>query len=251
MKILTIATQKGGTGKTTTAQALAQGLDRKGFSTLVIDLDGQQAGLSSIMGAAASDLNSYEVLRGKCPIEAAIQRTDQGHIIPRGLNAEALANDLKAGREFRLKKALEGLKGYDFVIIDTPPGSGVLVDNALTCSDGVIIPTQADAMGPLSLEQFITTVRDIQEYTNPNLRILGVLITRYNQRTTLSKIIIETLEARAKNLGTVVYKSRIRECIAIQEDQATQSNLFDRAGKYNSVKDYGAFIDEVLKQLKE
>lgn len=137
------------------------------------------------------------------------------------------------------------------MVIDTPPASGVLVDNALTCSDGVIIPTQPDAMGPLSLEQFVTTIRDIQEYTNPNLTILGVLITRYNARTTLSKIMIETLEARAENLGTIVYKTRIRECVAIQEDQATQSNLFDRPSKWNSVKDYGGFLNEVLKQLKE
>ena len=251
MHIITIATQKGGTGKTTTAQALAQGLRLKGKKTLLIDLDGQQAGLTLISGAKPSELNSYQVLRGKCTIQDAIQQTKAGDLVPSGYNGETLEGELKAGREFRLKKAMEGLKGYDYVIIDTPPASGVLVDNALTVSDGVIIPAQADVMGPLSLEHFVKTISEIREYTNPDLRILGILITRYNMRTSLSKVMIETLEARAESLGTVVYGTKIRECVAIQEDQATQSNLFDRPGKYNSVKDYGAFVNEVLKQFGE
>jgi len=249
MHIITIATQKGGTGKTTTAQALAQGLRIRGKKTLLIDMDGQQAGLTLISGAKPSEANIYQVLRGKCALKDAIQQTKAGDLIPSGYDAESLESDLKAGREFRLKKAMEGLKGYDFVIIDTPPTSGVLVDNALTVSEGVIIPTMADVMGPLSLEHFVKTVSEIQDYVNPDLRILGILITRYNMRTTLSKVMLETLEARAETLGTIVYKTKIRECVAIQEDQATQSNLFDRPAKYNSVKDYGAFVDEVLHQL--
>lgn len=112
MYVISIATQKGGTGKTTTAQALAQGLNKKGRRTLLIDLDSQQAGLSAIMGARYSELNSYNVLRGKCKLAEAIQETPQGDIVPRGTNPEALGSELKAGREFRLKKALEGLKDY-------------------------------------------------------------------------------------------------------------------------------------------
>lgn len=251
MRIITIATQKGGTGKTTTAQALAQGLRIRGKKTLLIDMDGQQAGLTLICGGHPSEANIYQVLRGKCAIEDAIQKTNAGDLIPSGYDAETLEADLKAGRELRLKKAMSGLEGYDFVIIDTPPASGVLVDNALTVSDGVIIPAQADVMGPLSLEHFVKTVSEIREYTNPDLRILGILITRYNMRTTLSKVMLETLEARAETLGTIVYKTKIRECVAIQEDQATQSNIFDRPSKYNSVKDYGAFVSEVLEQFGE
>jgi chromosome partitioning protein len=251
MKTITISTQKGGAGKTTTAQALAQGLAKKGYKTLLIDLDGQQAGLTSIMGANISGLTTYEVLKGECPIMDAIQHTPQGDIIPRSPKLERLETELRARREDRLAIAMENLKGYDYVVIDTPPASGVLVDNALTVSDGVIIPAQADVMSLYALEQFIKAVNDIVKYTNPDLKILGILITRYNSRGALTKQIIETLEVRADNLGTTVYRTKIRECIAIKEDQASQVNLFDRSGKYNSVKDYNAFTNEVLKQLGE
>ena len=83
------------------------------------------------------------------------------------------------------------------------------------------------------------------------LRILGILITRYNSRGTITRQIVETLEARALNLGTRVYSSKIRECIAIKEDQATQSNLYARGTKYNSVLDYSALVDEIMEQFKE
>ena len=251
MKIIAVSTQKGGAGKTTTAQALAQGLNRKGLRALLIDLDGQQAGLTSIMGASVSGNTAYEVLKGDCRINDAIQSTPQGDIIARSPKMEQLDSELKAGRELRLRIALENLKGYDYVIIDTPPASGVLVDNALTVADGVVIPAQADVMSLYALEQSVKAVNDIKRYTNPNLRILGILITRYNGRGTISREIVKTLEARAENMGTMVYKTKIRECIAIKEDQAAQTDLFDRSSKYNSVKDYGTFVNEVIKQLKE
>jgi chromosome partitioning protein len=251
MNIISVSTQKGGVGKTTTAQALAQGLARKGYRVLMVDLDGQQAGLTSVMGASISGRTAYDVLKGECPIMDAIQHTPQGDIIARSPKLEGLETEIRARKEDRLRIAMEGLEGYDWVIIDTPPASGVLVDNALTAADGVIIPTMADVMGLYSLEQFVKTVSDIRQYTNPSLRILGILITRYNSRGTITRQIVETLEARAENLGTRVYKSRIRECIAIREDQASQSNLYSRGSKYNSVADYSAFVDEVLEQIME
>ena len=251
MKVISVSTQKGGVGKTTTAQALGQGLAKRGHTVLMIDLDGQQAGLTSIMGASISGRTSYDVLKGECPISEAIQHTEQGDIVARSPKLEQIDTEIRARKEDRLRIALETLKDYDWVIIDTPPASGVLVDNALTAADGVIIPTVADVMGLYALEQFVKTISDIRKYTNPDLKILGILITRYNSRTTLTKQIVETLEARAENLGTVVYEAKIRECIAIKEDQASQTNLFDRSTKYNSVQDYSELIDELLNQFTE
>ncbi|MBR4685809.1 MAG: ParA family protein [Candidatus Methanomethylophilaceae archaeon] len=251
MRTISVSTQKGGVGKTTTAQALAQGLARKGYRTLLIDLDGQQAGLTSVMGASIAGNTAYEVLKGECTIKDAIQHTEQGDIVPRSPNLDRLENEIRARKEDRLAIALENLEGYDWVIIDTPPASGVLVDNALTAADGVIIPTLADVMGLYSLEQFVKTIEDIRRYTNPKLAILGILVTRYSSRGNLTKQIIETLEARAENLGTSVYDAKIRECIAIKEDQASQTNLYARGTKYNSVQDYGALIDEIIEQFEE
>lgn len=204
-----------------------------------------------MMGASISGLTSYEVLKGECTITEAIQHTDHGDIIARSPKLDRLDMELTRRKEDRLSIAMENLTGYDFVVIDGPPSSGVLVDNALTAADGVIIPTLPDVMGLYALEQFVKTIKDIRKYTNPGLRILGILITRYNARANLTKQIIETLEARAENLGTRVYKARIRECIAIREDQASQSNLYSRGSKYNSVADYSAFVDEVLEQIME
>ena len=251
MRTISVSTQKGGVGKTTTAQAIAQGLAKRGYRVLMVDLDGQQAGLTSVMGASISGRTAYDVLRGGCPIMDAIQHTPQGDIVARSPKLEGLESEIRARKEDRLRIALEGLEGYDWVIIDTPPASGVLVDNALTAADGVVIPTMADVMGLYSLEQFIKTVSDIRKYTNPELRILGILITRYNSRGTITRQIVETLEARAENLGTKVYGAKIRECIAIKEDQATQSNLYTRGTKYNSVQDYSALVDEIMEQFKE
>jgi len=250
MKIITIASEKGGSGKTTSALALGQGLNHKKRKTLLIDLDGQQAGLTLLMGAKPTSNNAYDVLRGKCTISDAITHTDLGDIVPHGLNMESLETEIKTGREIRLKKALSDLQGYEYVIIDTPPAMGVLVDNALTTSDGVIIPARADGMGLASVYSTIKQVRQVQEYTNPRLEILGILITDYNGRTVVSRETVEELEDLAGRQGTVVYQSKIRQCSAIQEDQKTRANLFKRSKKCNAVKDYSDLMDEIISQLK-
>jgi len=247
--IITISTQKGGTGKTTTAQGLAFGLRSKGYRVLLIDLDEQQAGLSSIMGCKPSHTTAYEMLKGECSAADAIQHTDLGDIIPRSSRLGNIEADLRgAGRELRLKRALDGLKGYDFIIIDTPPASGVLIDNALTVSDYVIIPTQADVMAFYALEQGLKTINTVKDYTNPNLKILGILITRYNARTSLSQQVIKGLEARAESIGTSLFETHMRESVAIREDQAEGKNTMDRRNG-NAVADLKNLTSEFLKKV--
>ena len=248
MIVLTIALQKGGTAKTTTAQALGEGLMREGYKVLFVDLD-TQGNLSTILKSKQSTKSSYEVMRGLIPINEAIQHTPNGDIIASSTKLSSLELELTGpGRTYRLQEELEALEDYDFVIIDTPPASGVIVDNSLTASNGVIIPVQPDIFSYQGLNILETTIHQTQRYNNPNLRILGILITRWNARAILNQEIVKTFEAEAVKTDTIVYKTRIRECITIKEAQASKTSIYDYP-RTNASKDYKAFVKEVINQL--
>ena len=165
LKSYAIINQKGGVGKSTTAEALGAGLTLKGYKVLFIDLDAQ-GNLTYTLGANSKGYNSLDVLTQEATAEAAIQHTDRGDIIP---STPALAGADTAitstGKEYRLKEALEPLKkSYDFIVIDTPPALGILTINALTACTGAVIPAQADIyslQGISQLNQTIETVRGI------------------------------------------------------------------------------------------
>ncbi|MDD3365341.1 MAG: AAA family ATPase, partial [Syntrophomonas sp.] len=187
-RIITIATQKGGTGKTTTTHALGVGLIERGYKVLFIDLD-PQGNLSYILQTEELKSTIYEVLTGKTKARDAIQHQQCGDIIPSS-PALARANlELKnTGKEYRLKETLQPIKDdYDYIIIDTPPSLGLLTINALTASDSVIIPSQADIFSLQGIGQLYSTIETIKKYTNPDLSIEGILLTRHNSRSILSR----------------------------------------------------------------
>lgn len=250
MKVFTIAIQRGGAGKTTTTLNLGASLKAMGKRVLFIDLDAQRS-LSLSMGIRNGDNSSFELLNNECDIEEAIQESPYGDIIPASYSL--IASDkviTETGKEYRLKEALERVSSnYDYVVIDTPPGLGILTINALTCADYVIIPAQAELYsleGLALLNQSITTVK---KYTNPNLKLGGILITRYNARTNFSKEVFSKMEEYASMIGTFVYKQPIRECIAIKEAQACLNSIFDYAPKSNASEDYRAFTEELLSYI--
>lgn len=248
MIVLTIALQKGGTAKTTTAHALGEGLAREGYNVLFIDLD-TQGNLSTILKAKQSTKSSYEVIKGQIPIGEAIQQTPNGDIIASSTKLSLLEGELTGpGRTYRLQEELEALTGYDFVVIDTPPAPGVIVDNSLTASNGVIIPVQPDIFSYQGLKILETTIHQTQRYNNPNLRILGVLVTRWNGRAILNQEIVKKFEDEATKTGTIVYKTRIRECVTIKEAQASKTSIYDYP-RTNASKDYKAFVKEVIDQV--
>ena len=182
MKIITVAIQKGGTGKTTTAAALAQAAAYKGRKVLAIDLD-PQGNLSFALGAqtAAETGTAYNLLMG-LPAAQLIQTTAQGlDIIPTDRDLAAITSGTGSAR--RLRQALEPIKdNYDLIIIDTPPTAGELQYNALMAADGLIIPLEADAFNLQSLYQMTDTARQIQQ-SNTGLQILGVVFTQYDGRS--------------------------------------------------------------------
>lgn len=246
-KVFTITNQKGGTGKTTTALALAAGLSLKGYSVLSIDLDAQ-SNMTYTMRARTDGATVLGILTGEVKAVDVIQKTKTGDIIPASKSlagADAFITD--TGKEYRLKESLEPIRGeYDFIIIDTPPALGILTINALTVCDSVVIPAQADIYSLHGIEQLAKTMNPVKKYTNHNLSIEGILLTRHNPRSVLSREVAELAEQIAKKLGTKLFQATIREAVAVKEAQISQRSLYSYAPTAKVTEDYNRFIAEVL-----
>jgi chromosome partitioning protein len=248
-QIITIANQKGGVAKSTTANAMTTGLSFKGYKTLAVDSD-PQSNLTYAMGADENKAGVYELLKGDIDPLEAVQRPKQGDIISGSLMLAGADMEFSdTGREYLLSEALEPLKAiYDYIVIDSPPTLGILTINALTAAHDLIIPMGADAFSLQGLAQLNATINKVKKHCNPSLNIAGILITRYSGRAILSQELRETIETKAaRAVGTNVFESVIREGIAIKEMQTQQTSLFTVAPKSNVATDYLNFIDEYLK----
>lgn len=247
MRIISVANQKGGTAKTSTAHALATGAAYKGKRSLAIDFD-PQGNLSFIMGADASRAGAYELMKQQAKAAQIVQYTSQGDIIPASLNLAAADIEFsgKPGRDFFLQAALEPLQdAYDVLVIDTPPTLGTLLVNALTASDEVIIPMNADILSLQGLYQLAETIDQVKSFCNKGLKVTGILLTRYSGRTVLARDIKETIEAKCAELGIPVLNTVIRDGVAVREAQTTQESLFAYAPNSNPAKDYLQLFDEI------
>mgnify|MGYP004506633187 FL=1 len=246
MKTVSVINQKGGVGKSTTAEMLISALSLKGFKVLAIDLDAQ-GNLSYSLAADLTSPTILEVLTEEILAKDAIKKARADVISSNKALAGADAFIADTGKEYRLKEALEKIaKNYDFCIIDTPPALGILTINALTASDSVIIPAQADIYSLQGIENLEETIKAVKKYCNPDLKIEGILLTRYNPRTILSREVSEMAEKLAKKLETKLFKAKIRDAVAVKEAQISQESLFEYAPKSNVTKDYEGFIDEFL-----
>ena len=246
-KIVSIINQKGGVGKSTTASALAAGLSLRGYKTLAVDLDAQ-GNLTYTFGADNTGATVLEVLTGDATAAEAIKHTQSCDVLPANKAlAGADAYIKETGKEYRLKEALENVADqYDYIIIDTPPALGILTVNALTACQSVIIPSQADIYSIQGIEQLSETMKPVKKYCNPGLEIEGILLTRYSARSVLSREVADMLEELAAKLGTKLFKTKIREAIAVKEAQISQQSLFEYSPKAKPTEDYNALIDELI-----
>lgn len=232
MRIITIANQRGGAGKTTTAAALAQAAAHRGKHCLAVDLD-PQGSLSFFLAADTARAGAFEMLEGQ---PAEIQHTAGGlDVIPASWNLQTISSYKGSAR--RLKTALDPIAAqYDLIVIDTPPTAGELQYNALMASSDLIIPLQADIIGLQGLYQIADTARQIQQ-SNPALTITGYILTRHGGRSTLARQMAETIKDRAQEMG-IPFLMAIREAVAIREAQTLQRSLYEYAPGSKPAADY-------------
>lgn len=241
---IAITSRKGGTGKTTTAQTIADGIRRAGFSVLLIDLDSQY-NLTKAMGADPGGLNSTDMFDISTPPARLIQRTKCGDIIAG--SGDLAAGDIMLTDNSQLKTALKPfIKQYDYIIIDTPASYGRLTMNALTAATQTIITLEPATFSADGLAELAKIIKQIRR-NNKKLTIRGIIVTRCDARSNEVKQTIEEIRAAAADIGTEVLGT-IRATSKVSSAQRHQQNLFDYAPRSTAAEDYKQVINVLLKQ---
>lgn len=249
-KIIAIANQKGGVGKTTTTLSLAAAFAEVGHKVLVMDLD-PQGNASTGLGSAADsrEFTTYDVLVGKAVEERFIIQTDFKNLflIPSTTDLSSADIELAStkNRSHLLRSVLNNsdLSAYDYVLFDCPPSLNVLTVNALIAADALMIPLQSEFFALEGLSQLLMSVREVRKLGNPDLRIEGVLLTMFDARNRLS---LQVEEDARENLGELVFKTVIPRNVRISEAPSFAMPVLSYDSKSKGAKAYRALAQEVL-----
>lgn len=241
--VIAIALQKGGTGKSTTAAALTQAAADAGKRALAIDLDAQ-GNTSFFLAADTSRPGAYELLTRNSDPRRLIQTTQGGlDVIPASWNLATITSSRGSAR--RLQMALEPIKrSYDLIIVDTPPNAGELQYNAMQAADGLIIPLQSDIVSLQGLYLLHDTAQQIRA-SNPALTISGIVLTRYNARSTIARQMEQKIIDTAAEIG-IPYLGAVREAVAIREAQTLQRSLYQYAPTSKPALDYKTILQKII-----
>lgn len=254
MTVLTIAMSKGGSGKTLTALNLGAGLALRGKKVLLIDLDPQASLTKTFVSLDQVGKNIYDVLIGAGELADIIRETGEkrvtiapGREALRGLNTQAFDDpDLL----FALRDRLEALEktdaAPDFVVIDTPPNSGLLMYMAMVAADGALMPVKASYLDLEETDETYRVYAKAKKRMNQSLRFLGIVLTQYGNRNLCAQVEERLREAYPEQM----LRTRIRQNVRLEESPAAHKSIFSYDPNSHGAEDYGSLTDEVLKCLQ-
>lgn len=243
MKIISVANHKGGVGKTTSVLNLGAGLSRLGQRVLLIDLDPQR-NLSQGLGFKDSDRTIYEALSGKSRF-TPVEVSENLSVVPSSYRLKDIESEFvsRIGGQVRLRKLLSGVSGFDFVLIDCPPSLGLLTINSFTASQEVLVPMTPEFYSVQGVVNLREAIDEVRETLNPDLRLSGILINLFNKQKIVHRDIVSTIE---EMFGDIVFKTRIRSSVGIEEAPYQGLDIFRYDPKSNGAKDYGSLCREFL-----
>jgi chromosome partitioning protein len=248
---IAIANQKGGVGKTTTAINLAAALAQKGKKVLLVDLDPQANSTISFIEMPEVTLSIYDFLTDPVlSVDDVVKKTklENLDLIPSKINLAKLEAKLigELDAPFRMKDRLDPIcRGYDLVIIDTPPTLGLITVNALVAATHLIIPIQSSYFALEGTDDLLETIERIKARPNPELEVMGVVVTLHDRRTTLSKDIYDQI---CQVFGDKVFETTISKSVRLEESPAYKESIFTFAPASSGAVEYASLCDEVIRR---
>ncbi|MHA6248078.1 ParA family protein [Pontibacter sp. CAU 1760] len=244
-KVVAVINQKGGTGKTTTTINLGSALCKLGKKVLLLDLD-PQSNLSYSLAVTGPEATLADVFEGTKSLQEIVVGKDGLWVAPGSNELVDVEISLvtQPEREQFLKTMLQGIKGYDYVLIDCPPSLSVLTLNALTAAHEVLIPLQMEVLTLQGVDQILNTVEKVRKAFNPQLKIKGIVVVMYDVRRKLSQEVLEYLH---ENVKERIFESQIRMNVKLAEAPSFGKSVIDYDASSNGAKDYMALASEFIR----